>query len=54
MLRVRNKTKSEIDEKHCGFVEGKSKTNAIYILRTIIGRSLEVQKEVHINRSMLH
>ncbi|XP_063588673.1 uncharacterized protein LOC134765810 [Penaeus indicus] len=45
--RVRNKIKPEITEEQCGFVEGKGTANAIYILRNIIERSLEVQKNIY-------
>ncbi|GFO03036.1 endonuclease-reverse transcriptase [Plakobranchus ocellatus] len=48
MLRVRNKIKPEIAEEQCGFVEGKGTTNALYILRTLIERALEVQKDVYL------
>ncbi|GFN99673.1 serine/threonine-protein phosphatase 6 regulatory ankyrin repeat subunit b [Plakobranchus ocellatus] len=48
MMRVRNKIKPEIPEEQCGFVEGKGTTNAIYILRTLIERALEVQKDVYL------
>ncbi|GFN90163.1 hypothetical protein PoB_001666900 [Plakobranchus ocellatus] len=44
MLRIRNKIKPEIAEEQCGFVEDKGTSNAIYILRTLIERALEVQK----------
>ncbi|GFO19236.1 LOW QUALITY PROTEIN: tigger transposable element-derived protein 6 [Plakobranchus ocellatus] len=43
MLRIRNKIKPEIAEEECGFVEDKGTSNAIYILRTLIERALEVQ-----------
>ncbi|GFN99094.1 LINE-1 reverse transcriptase [Plakobranchus ocellatus] len=43
MLRIRNKIKPEIGEEQCGFVEDKRTSNAIYILRTLIERALEVQ-----------
>ena len=46
MLRIRNKIKPEIAEEQCGFVEGKGTTNAINILRNIIERSLEHQKDL--------
>ena len=42
MMRVRNKIKSEIADGQCDFAEGKGTTNAIYSLRTIIERALEV------------
>ncbi|GFN97983.1 dolichyl-phosphate beta-glucosyltransferase [Plakobranchus ocellatus] len=48
MLRVRNKIKPEIAEEQCGFVEGKGTTNALYILRTLIERALEVQKDIYL------
>ena len=46
MMRVRNKIKPEIAEEQCGFVEGKGTSNAILKLRTLIERSLEVNKDV--------
>ena len=46
MMRVRNKSKPLTAEKQCGFLEGKSTTNAILILHTIIERALLEQKEV--------
>ena len=42
MMRVRNKINPEIAEEQCGFVEGKGTTNAIFILRTLIERALEI------------
>ncbi|GFN95634.1 endonuclease-reverse transcriptase [Plakobranchus ocellatus] len=48
MLRIRNKIKPEIAEEQCGFVEDKGTSNAIYILRTLIERALEVQKGVYL------
>ena len=48
MMRARKIIKPEIAEEQCGFVEGKGTTNAIYILRTLIERSLEVQKDVYL------
>ncbi|GFO14782.1 condensin complex subunit 3, partial [Plakobranchus ocellatus] len=48
MLRIRNKIKLEIAEEQCGFVEDKGTSNAIYILRTLIERTLEVQKDVYL------
>ncbi|GFO04846.1 craniofacial development protein 2 [Plakobranchus ocellatus] len=46
MLRIRNKIKPEIAEEQYGFVEDKGTSNAKYILRTLIERALEVQKDV--------
>ena len=48
MMRVRNKIRSEIAEELCGFVEGKGTSDAIFMLRTINKRTLEVQKEVYL------
>ncbi|GFN88374.1 2-aminoadipate transaminase [Plakobranchus ocellatus] len=48
MLRIRNKIKPEIAEEQCGFVEDKGTSNAIYILRTLIERALEAQKDVYL------
>ena len=48
MKRVRNKIKPEIAEEQCGFVEGKGTSNAIYIIRTLVERALEVQKDVYL------
>ncbi|GFO23298.1 RNA-directed DNA polymerase from mobile element jockey-like [Plakobranchus ocellatus] len=45
MLRIRNKIKPEIAEEQCGFVGDKETSNAIYILRTLIERAQEVQKD---------
>ena len=47
MLRARNRVKPEIGAEQCGFVEGKGTTNAIYILRAIIERSLEVGQDLY-------
>ena len=49
MMRVRNKINPEIAEEQCGFVEGKGTTNAIFILRTLIERALEIQKDVYLD-----
>ncbi|GFR77827.1 endonuclease-reverse transcriptase [Elysia marginata] len=48
MLRVRNKIKPQIAEEQCGFIEGKGTSNAIYNLRVLIERALEVQKDVYL------
>ena len=47
-LRVRNKIRPEIADELCGFVEGKGTANAIYMLRILIERALEVQKDVYL------
>ena len=48
MQRVRKKIQPEIGEKQCGFVEGKGTVNAVYLLRTLIERSIEVNKDLHL------
>ena len=48
MMRARNKIKPEIAEEQCGFVKGKGTANAIFILRTLIERSLEMQKDLYL------
>ncbi|GFN91009.1 endonuclease-reverse transcriptase [Plakobranchus ocellatus] len=47
MLRIRIKIKPEIAEEQCGFIEDKGTSNAIYILRTLIERALEAQKDIY-------
>ena len=48
MKRTRNKIKPEIDATQCGFVEGKGTVNAIFILRTIIEKALQVNKDLYL------
>ena len=48
MVHARNKIKPEMANEKCGFVGGKGTTNAIYTLRIVIERPLEVQKEVYL------
>ena len=47
MRRIRSKIKPEIGEEQCGFVEGKGTSNAIYIVRTIIERAIEVKTDLY-------
>ncbi|GFS15866.1 endonuclease-reverse transcriptase [Elysia marginata] len=47
-MRVRNKIRPEIGDTQCGFVEGKGTTSAVYILRMIIERALERQKDIYL------
>ena len=54
MMRVRNKIRPEIAEEQCGFVEGKGTPNAIFMLRTIIERTLEIQKRGILMLHRLH
>ena len=46
MLRMRNKIKSEIGDDQCGFDEGKGTTNAIYMLKTLGERAIEMQQDL--------
>ena len=48
MKRARNKIKPNIDVAQCGFVEIKGTVNAIFILRTIIERALEVNTDLYL------
>ena len=48
MKRIRNKVFTEIADNQCRFIEGKGTANAIYILRQIIERTLEVNKDLHV------
>ena len=48
MRRTRKKIKMEISEEQYGFMEGKGTNNAIYILRTLIERSIEKQKDIYL------
>ena len=48
MKRIRNKVYTEIADNQCGFMEGKGTANAIYILRQIIERTLEVNKDLYV------
>ena len=46
MLRIRSKIKPERAEEHCAFVEGRGTTSAIYILKTLAERAMEVQEDL--------
>ncbi|GFS06308.1 retrovirus-related Pol polyprotein LINE-1 [Elysia marginata] len=46
-MRVRNKIRPEIGDTQCGFVEEKGTTNAVYMLRMITERALEMQKDIY-------
>ena len=48
MMRSRNKIRPEIAAEQCGFVEGKGTANAIFMLRTIIERALEMQTDLYL------
>ena len=45
--RIRNKIRPEIAEEQYGFVKGKGTTNAIFLLRMLSERAIEMQKDVY-------
>ena len=47
MLQIRSKTKPEIAEEQCGFMEGKGTTNAIYFYEQL-QRAFEIQQDMYI------
>ena len=48
LKRVRSKIQPEISEEQFGFVSGKGTRNAIFCLRTMAERSIEVQKNLYV------
>jgi hypothetical protein len=48
LKRMRNKINPEIADEQCGFVADKSTSNAIFILRTLVERSIEVQVDLYL------
>ena len=46
--RIRNKIKPEISEEQYGFVKGKGTANAIFTLRMIMERAIEMQRDVYL------
>ena len=48
MNRTRAKIRPEIPQEQCGFVAGQGTMTAIYILRTIIEKSIEVQQDLYL------
>ena len=48
MLRARNKIRSEISEEQYGFMQDKGTRNAIYILRILAERAIEMQRDVYL------
>ena len=48
MKRIRNKISPEISEQQFGFVRGKGTANAVFSLRMITERCLDVQKDIFI------
>ena len=48
MARMRNKITPEIAEEQCGFVKDKGTRNAIYMLRTLTERAIEIQRGLYL------
>ena len=48
MKRMKRPIRQEIADVQCGFTEGKGTTNAIFIMRNVIERSIEVQKDLYL------
>ena len=48
MMRVRRCTKPEISQEQCGFVEDTGTRNAIFIVRTLFERAIEVQYDLYL------
>ena len=48
LQRMRGRTKGEISEEQFGFMPDKGTRNAIFTLRMITGRCVEMQKDVYI------
>ena len=46
MKRMKRPIRQEIADVQCGFTEGKGTTNAIFIMRNLMERSIEVQKDI--------
>lgn len=48
MQRMRNKIRPEIDKTQCGFMKDTGTRNAIFILRNICERAIEVNKDLYL------
>ena len=48
MKRTEKPIRQEIADVHCGFTEGQGTINAIFIMRNVIERSIEVQKDLYL------
>ena len=46
--RIRNKILPEIGNEQCGFIRGKGTRNAIFILRMLMERAIEVKKDLYV------
>ena len=47
-MRVRRCTKPEISQEQCGFVEDTGTRNAIFIVRALCERAIEVQHDLYL------
>ena len=48
MMRMKNKIRQEVSGEQCGFTTDKRTSNAIFILRMIIERAIEVKHDLYI------
>ena len=48
MKRARTQIKPEISDSQYGFVQGKGTRNAIYMMRTLIERSIEMKQDIYV------
>ena len=48
MERLRGKIRQEVGEEQFGFLEGKGTTNAIFVLRMLAERAVEMQKDMYV------
>ena len=48
MMRARRCTKPEISQEQCGFVEDNGTRNAMFIVRTLCERAIEVQHDLYL------
>ena len=48
LKRIRRKIRREVSEEQCGFMEGKGTSNAIFILRMIVERTIEKQRDLYL------
>ena len=49
MKRMKRPVRQEIGDVQCGFTEGKGTTDTIFIMRNLIERSIEVQKDIFLS-----
>ena len=46
--RIRGRTAGEVSEEHYGFMPDKGTRNAIFLLRMLSERSIEMQKDLYV------